>query len=550
MRPTIRRSFLVGERRPVVHFYTSSDEKFLQARLVFERNGLSLSQFRTKRDPYQEDYSLSKQHLLERALKEIKTTVGHGSLFFVEDTSVRIEALSDAADDQPGLGFKEWFASTSFADVDALLRQRGSDRRAIVKSDIALNVPGLPRPVFFHGETNGEIGGSAPAFKPQVQYPWLTPETFNGWFVPDGADRRLGEMDLEESWGYDFRVRALTQLIDRLEEYAVVMNAQPPAYTRRPRASAPGNARLFEPEEPAFCVIGPTCAGKTTFGLRAEQLGWRFIEASSVVRTFQEDSVVDEDIGAYELAKRVLYEHGADIVARRIFELYEADLDNPIVITGFRTLEELIALRSRVPRTRVIFVDATERTRFERYVRRSRPDSKQRMDEFRQLDRQQAEFGLLQVSRYVADLVIRNEGTYDEYIQQIDAVVQGVPVDRIPGVVSSRRMREAAEASQLLRCLLTLDRAGHPLSTDEIEAATRAEGAPIRHNNANKVLKKVPGLARRLDSGGPRVRYEIENAGRAYIRLLQEQTGQTTSPIDSAQPHPSAKPTTPPALPR
>ena len=36
-----------------------------------------------------------------------------------------------------------------------------------------------------------------------------------------------------------------------------------------------------------------------------------------------------------------------------------------------------------------------------------------------------------------------------------------------------------------------------------------------------KVLKRVPELARRLELEGTRVRYEILNPGRAYVRLMR-----------------------------
>ena len=56
---------------------------------------------------------------------------------------------------------------------------------------------------------------------------------------------------------------------------------------------------------------------------------------------------------------------------------------------------------------------------------------------------------------------------------------------------------------------------------DEIQEITGVSGTPVRHNNANKVLKRVPELARRLELEGTRVRYETTNAGRAYVRYMR-----------------------------
>lgn len=55
-----------------------------------------------------------------------------------------------------------------------------------------------------------------------------------------------------------------------------------------------------------------------------------------------------------------------------------------------------------------------------------------------------------------------------------------------------------------------------------IESLTRETGAPIRHNNVNKVLKAVPELAIRMEMQGSRLRYRISDSGRAYLRLLRQ----------------------------
>ena len=210
-RPRLRDVFLRLERQLVVYFYTTSSEKFAQAQLAFQQSGLSITEFRSSDDPYREHEDATSTELLRAAIEEIRRTVGAAStaFFFVEDTSLRIDALSAPHQDFPGLRVKDWFSDTSFADLDRALRSRGDNRRATVKSDIALHVPNLQFPVYFHGETSGTVAEEEPAFEANPQYPWLTPSTFNGWFIPDGAERPLGAMSLEESWRFDFRGRAL-----------------------------------------------------------------------------------------------------------------------------------------------------------------------------------------------------------------------------------------------------------------------------------------------------------------------------------------------------
>src|SRR6266516_3540348 len=90
-----RHIFLSGTRRPIVVFFTSSLAKFIQAKLVFEAAGLNLSYRSHDDEPYQESYGGSKEDLLTAAITELHRRGGaSGSFFFIEDTSIRIEALS------------------------------------------------------------------------------------------------------------------------------------------------------------------------------------------------------------------------------------------------------------------------------------------------------------------------------------------------------------------------------------------------------------------------------------------------------------------------
>jgi hypothetical protein len=234
-----------------------------------------------------------------------------------------------------------------------------------------------------------------------------------------------------------------------------------------------------------------------------------------------------ENLTPFELASRILTQHGADIVARRILNLYKDNLESGMVITGFRTIEELLLFKERVPRTEVVLVHSSERTRYERYIQRARPGSGLSLDEFRTLDDRQSSFGLLDVADDLADTKITNEGTLEDYFLQIDTVIQDAEASSVLGVSKDVHPRHQLIKNQLYRCLVILDREGRPMSTDEIEEASKAMrgamGGPIRHNNANKVLKRVPALAQRFEGEGDRVRYQLTNSGRAYIRLATAQ---------------------------
>lgn len=521
-RPTPRHVFLSKERQPLVYFYTSNLPKFLQAHLVFERAGLVLHHFKSRKDPYAEDYSVGKQELLARAIQEIRGTVGATSLFFVEDTSLRIEGLS-TLEEVPGLAVKEWFQAVTFDSVDRELKVRGCDRRATVKSDIALHVPGLSRPIYFHGETSGEIAMTPPDFSENRQHPWLTPHTFNGWLIPHGASKRLGEMTIEESWRFDFRIQALELLLDRLEEYTGVLNLGGQGYRVRPSQRPLQQPELFsrQPTGLVFIAVGHTCAGKTTFAEYAHSKHkLAFIEASSVMRMLARETRTERGT-PFASAQELLSKHGSDIVARRIVELYGDQLLEGAVVSGFRTIEELEVIREHVPQAQVIVIEATERVRFHRCINRDRDRAPKDLHEFREIDSEQGSFGLVRIAQDFADVRIVNEGSLEDFFAAIDALIVKPDLKNTAGVSDNVQPRVSSEDNQLFRCLVALSAAARPLSCDEIQNRTELEGHGVRHNNANKVLKRVPELARRLEIEGTRVRYDITNAGRAYLRYLE-----------------------------
>jgi len=524
-RPTLREIFLLKEKQLQVYFYTSSVSKYLHARVVFGRSGLILHEFKSRREPYSEDYGASKEVLLERAVSEILGSVGSGSLFFVEDTSLRIDAMSTETEDYPGLEVKEWFPKAKFKDVDEVLRAKGN-RSAVIKSDIALHLPGLRRPIYFHGETRGVIADQLPDFEENRQFPWLTPHSFNGWFVPEGATRVLGQMSLEESWQYDFRTRALERLISRLEEYTATLNAPSSAHTKKEIDAPLDQLSLLPPPEDqkVFVVVGHTCAGKTTFGEYAQNAGLNFVEASGVLRMIaQSEGLSDSD--SFSLAQTTLDQFGPDVVARKVVQLYPK-IDRGLVITGFRTIEELEFFKKHVASAQVVLIEASERTRYQRHLERGRYGSIRSLEQFRTHDVKQWSLGLLRVAEDFADVRIVNEGTKDEFYMRIDALMRERELVGISGISTRVQPRHDADENQLFRCLGSLDDAGRPLSCDEIQEATGVSGSPVRHNNANKVLKRVPELARRLELEGTRVRYEITNAGRAYLRYMRSRSSQ------------------------
>ena len=95
----------------------------------------------------------------------------------------------------------------------------------------------------------------------------------------------------------------------------------------------------------------------------------------------------EDDPGGFSYAKRVLDRFGHDIVVRTIVGQYGTDLERPVVISGLRDVEEVRYMRGALRDAVLVLVEAPERTRFDRHIRRARPGAETRLVDFRKRDR-------------------------------------------------------------------------------------------------------------------------------------------------------------------
>ncbi|RAI41201.1 non-canonical purine NTP pyrophosphatase [Rhodoplanes roseus] len=511
-----RDSFAFG-RILTLYFYTSNADKLLQARLLARRRGLVIRHLSASREPYDEDYSSDTQTLLHRAVDQISGMFGIRNCFFIEDTSIRLDAFSRCSD-FPGMRAKEWFSSVSFSEVNEQLLRAENNRRTTVKSDIALHVPGLRSPVMFHSETEGVIADTEPSFAAQVQYPWLTPKTFNGWFVPDGQSgvpKRLGEMEFESSLRYDFRAKNIEQLLDRYSEYMAVANLPSQSFTNRvPTPPVVSQLELDLPRSRSLIlIIGGKCAGKTTFADRiAMRESVQVFEASSVFKALANEhnfkSQSDGDVFWF------LQSIGLESVGREVARLVSSVPDQTCVVTGLRTIEEILYLQDAFPETIVILIESDQRIRYERHIKRAREQGLDSLSEFRINDERQREYGALRVAHDIADLVISNEESMERYLARVDDVFGHIEKERI-------QYASAASPSELERCLTALNKIGMVATCQEISDRTQESGFPVLVYNTNRALKAAPEFARRVKRPGGKLSYEITDRGRALLTLMQ-----------------------------
>jgi dephospho-CoA kinase len=313
-------------------------------------------------------------------------------------------------------------------------------------------------------------------------------------------------------------------MIDRLEEYSAILNAPVSAYSRREAKAADKSHvqdQLFPTEtDQILLVVGPPCAGKSTLGmsaLKADSFPCQVVDASAIVRARRKELELEErEIS--DFARSLLHDDGPDIVARTIAQRYSRAIDHSsLIITGFRTIEEVQFFRRNYANVRVISIEAPSRVRYERYIKRGTRATITSYSEFRDHDEEQYAFGLLGVAPLLADLRVKNVYGRDLYYKQV-ARILGTDSEDAPGIIAvSSRMDP--EVSQLYRCLVVLRNAGRPMTTQEIELDF-GDTQHVRYNNANKMLKRYPQLARRQEGNESNVRYHITPAGLAFLAAV------------------------------
>ena len=535
-----RSTFLKASRRVRVYFHTGSAAKYAQASFVFARLGLPLSGSPSAHPDGIEDYFGGVQQLIELKLRDV--WLGQQTVYFVEDTYVRIEALSKPTDASPntdewakatvpGLTTKEWFEGATFQDLDSRLTASGGDRRATVYSTIALHVPGVTSPQIFTGQIEGSIAHDPGDGLEQNQpYPWLSPNSFNAWFIPIGEDTPLSDLDLEQSLDVDFRVSALLALADRLEEYVAILNLPPVSVQLVPQETSlvqhgipvRQQPQLFLTRRPPIVVIGLTCAGKTTLGQFISRYDYTHIEASSVLQALHGSNVALASRPGYIQAMTTLGLRGWDIVARQSVNLYAPFIESGICITGLRTVEELSYLVNLFDDLLIVLLEAPPEMRFDRYVRRGRTGEDLSLTRFREREREHANFGLINVADHCSTVRILNDSTLSDFEDIARLLAQTGPT--ISGPKVSRRGVGIGLAlkSQIYRCARVLADAHGGLSPTDIETLQRRDTGlqVVKRNAVRKTLLQHPVFVRRESDTGGTTFYELTEHGHAYVSLI------------------------------
>lgn len=314
--------------------------------------------------------------------------------FFIEDTSVKINAISFNGREVPGVDIKYWMEGKTFDVIDNLLKEHGNDRSAIVSSHIMLYIPAAYRKMLhitteyqvFVSFVCGRVTEEEVCLDTQYAYPWLDNKTFNKWFIPDGCNRPLSTLNINEANLYDFRRGAFEDMLAFMH-----INKKEPIIHK---LSVP----LTLPFVPSFVICGQMCVGKSSVGqYLANNYGFYHIEASQfMTMRFWEFFGPETTMDIHKFAEDILREDPLFVVKQIVTFLEKKKITSKFVITGLRTpseIEYLVSVMSLID-LQYVYMDANEDIRYARWKKRHRENEQHTQNRFAEICKLQDGMGV------------------------------------------------------------------------------------------------------------------------------------------------------------
>lgn len=418
-----------------LYFLTSSDLKLSHARYLCRDYNVIISKQKHYGVTYLEPRTDNREEILRQSIEDAKqrwqknTSSPDEKFFFIEDTSVIIEALSNEKE-VPGVDVKYWMQDISFDKLDNELRANGNNRNVTVRSDVILRLTKHLRLltgdeyIRFTSIINGQITDKEYVFETNVLYPWLDNKTFNKWFIPEGYDAPISILPIDEAEKSDFRKGAFNQMLSFLEKHKIIKRRGQSSQENKLSPEIGKQSNLFA-EPLLFIVSGPSCAGKTTIAkYLTDHYVYTHIEASDFMHlSYYKRHGLESSLKVRDFAEEVL-KNDPGIIVRQVVDEIQKYPNAPTIITGFRSEKEIEIFKSLyqgkfIPE--VIYVECPQEERFQRSKRRNRADKEPDFGKFKLMDNQQFSMGLGQIKNGYSDQIIHNDSSFGEYFYKFES---------------------------------------------------------------------------------------------------------------------------------
>lgn len=508
-------------------FFTSSRIKLAHARYLCRDYAVRVVGFREKTfgANYDEPRIYDRDQLIELSYQDAflrwQKVASKDRIFFIEDTSVSIDALSDERE-TPGLDVKYWMKDTNFQQLDDLLKASGNNRRVTVRSDLVLHlssdISGKENKGYkcFTSMVTGTVVEQEDAFDTNPMYPWLDNKTFNKWFVPESCSKPISMLPILEADKHDFRAEAFREMLEFLESHQKIFRRT----QQRVQASFGFGPRLF-------IVSGPSCSGKSTL---ADYLAGKYrychIEASDFMHlSYYQRHGVSSAVDIGDFAAQALKEQ-PEIVAEQVLDYIQSNKPMPLIITGFRSPVEIDWFTHYYIgefSIEVIYVTADEAIRYARSLSRQREGDADTKKEFTRRDIQQSLMGLAELEKRFTSNRIENNDSLEKYFEVFEAKY-ALETHQLSIENATRNLVESGKLEESILLALEGKWQSHEyFTTTEIAQLINQypNGKPKNKNNVSRYFNQTfhPFYEVKLIDG--KRKYRLSNTGYGKARMLR-----------------------------
>jgi dephospho-CoA kinase len=295
----------------------------------------------------------------------------------------------------------------------------------------------------------------------------------------------------------------------------------------------PSQLELQLDGKPNLILCGYTCAGKSTASQHlARNFGYLHIEASDFMHlSYLQRHGYKGPVAIGDFAEQALAQKPA-IAAAKVAEYVQKNSAAPIVVSGFRSSEEIDFLRRAVGKGfETLFIEANEGIRFERLRARMRPGDEISLEDFRRRDLQQQRMGLENIRSSQSVTTLRNEGTVKAYLARVGRKVGRLERDEIDvraALDIAARVTDIRIEGAILIALLAVwaSNEAHPFfTTTQIASLIRTTFpsiVPKYKDNVSRYFNQDFHSYYEIDNSSPPTarRYRLSNTG--YGRAVQE----------------------------
>jgi len=177
-----------------------------------------------------------------------------------------------------------------------------------------------------------------------------------------------------------------------------------------------------------LAFTGMPCSGKTEAVKVAKGMGISVIRMGDMVwEEVKNRGLPLDNKNVGNVADQMRNEHGKEVWAwRALAKIKILDETDIIVIDGIRNIEEIDTFKKELGKEFIVIVIvASDETRRRRVLNRGRQDDSTDIEDLKERDKRELRWGLGAVIA-AADIVISNEGSIDEFREEIKKILHRI----------------------------------------------------------------------------------------------------------------------------